>query len=64
MVISYQLFLMLINLTRHPTMPQCVFGRVLDAESLMTVRKCELVPTKGGANQPRYPLRVVECGEL
>jgi len=42
----------------------CVFGRVLDAESLMTVRKCELVPTKGGANQPRYPLRVVECGEL
>lgn len=43
-----------------------VFGRVLDdgGESMMTVRKCEAVPTKGGANQPRYPLRIIQCGEL
>ena len=40
-----------------------VFGQVME-ESMMTVRKCEAVPTKGGANQPRYPLRVVQCGEL
>mmetsp|Transcript_30761 Transcript_30761/g.55728 ORF Transcript_30761/g.55728 Transcript_30761/m.55728 type:complete len:204 (+) Transcript_30761:102-713(+) len=40
-----------------------VFGQVLE-ESMMTVRKCEAVPTKGGANQPRYPLRVIQCGEL
>lgn len=42
-----------------------VFGKVLDdGESMMTVRKCEAVPTKGGANQPRYPIRIVQCGEL
>lgn len=40
-----------------------VFGKVFD-ESMLTVRKCEAVPTKGGANQPRYPLRIVQCGEL
>ena len=41
-----------------------VFGQVLDHESMMTVRKCEAVPTKGNANQPRYPIRIVQCGEL
>lgn len=44
-----------------------VFGKVLDdagGDSMMTVRKCEAVPTKGGANQPRFPLRIVQCGEL
>lgn len=43
-----------------------VFGKVLndDGESLMTVKKMEAVPTKGGANQPRVPLRIVQCGEL
>ncbi|KAL3767737.1 hypothetical protein ACHAWU_010361 [Discostella pseudostelligera] len=44
-----------------------VFGKVLDdagGESMMTVRKCEAVPTKGGANQPRFPLRIVQSGEL
>jgi peptidyl-prolyl isomerase H (cyclophilin H) len=41
-----------------------VFGQVLGDESMMTVRKCEAVPTKGNANQPRYPIRIVQCGEL
>jgi len=44
-----------------------VFGRVLeDGDSMMTVRKCEAVPTKGsGSNdRPRIPVRIVECGEL
>mmetsp|Transcript_21847 Transcript_21847/g.60847 ORF Transcript_21847/g.60847 Transcript_21847/m.60847 type:complete len:210 (-) Transcript_21847:1521-2150(-) len=39
-----------------------VFGKVLDDESMLTVRKCEAVPLNG--TQPRLPLRVVECGEL
>ena len=44
-----------------------VFGKVLGGdggESMMTVRKIEAVPTKGNANQPRYPIRIVRCGEL
>lgn len=39
-----------------------VFGRVLDASSMLTVRKCESAPVDG--NKPRLPIRVVECGEL
>mmetsp|Transcript_14147 Transcript_14147/g.28821 ORF Transcript_14147/g.28821 Transcript_14147/m.28821 type:complete len:206 (-) Transcript_14147:148-765(-) len=41
-----------------------VFGKVLDEESMMTVRKCEAVPTSGGGNRPRIPLRISQCGEL
>lgn len=40
----------------------CVFGRVLDAPSMLTVRKCEAVPVHG--DKPRLPLRIVQCGEL
>lgn len=39
-----------------------VFGKVLDADSMMTVRKCEAVPTNG--SKPQVPLKIVECGEL
>lgn len=39
-----------------------VFGTVLDASSMMTVRKCEAVPVNGSA--PRMPLKIVDCGEL
>ena len=42
----------------------CVFGRVLDAESMLTVRKCEAVPVGAVGNRPRMPVRVVQCGEL
>ena len=41
-----------------------VFGKVLDADSMRVVRKCEAVPVSGTANRPRLPLRIVECGQL
>ena len=40
----------------------CVFGKVLDNESMLTIRKCEAAPVSG--TTPRIPLRIVECGEL
>jgi len=39
-----------------------VFGKVLDAPSMLTVRKCEAAPVDG--SKPRVPIRIVECGEL
>ena len=39
-----------------------VFGKVLDATSMLTVRKCEAAPVNGST--PRVPLKIVECGEL
>ena len=39
-----------------------VFGQVLDADSMMTVRKCEAAPVDN--SKPRIPIRIVECGEL
>jgi peptidyl-prolyl isomerase H (cyclophilin H) len=39
-----------------------VFGKVLDAESMLTVRKCEAVPVSN--QKPRIPLIISECGEL
>jgi cyclophilin family peptidyl-prolyl cis-trans isomerase len=40
-----------------------VFGKILDdANSILTVRKCEAVPTNG--TTPRIPLRISQCGEL
>jgi len=38
------------------------FGKVLDAQSMLTVRKIEAAPVDG--NKPRVPIRIVECGEL
>jgi peptidyl-prolyl isomerase H (cyclophilin H) len=40
----------------------CVFGTVLDAASMLTVRKIENTPVNG--TEPRLPIRIVECGEL
>jgi peptidyl-prolyl isomerase H (cyclophilin H) len=40
----------------------CVFGKVLDAASMLTVRKIENTPVNG--TEPRLPIRIVECGEL
>jgi peptidyl-prolyl isomerase H (cyclophilin H) len=39
-----------------------VFGKVLDAPSMLTVRKCEAVPVTD--TKPRMPIRIVQCGEL
>lgn len=42
-----------------------VFGKVLDDDSMLTMRKCEAVPVSGGGgNRPRIPVRVIQCGEL
>jgi len=40
-----------------------VFGKVLDEESLLVVRKMENVPT-GVANKPKLTVTVEQCGEL
>ena len=42
----------------------CVFGKVLDSESMLTVRKCEAVQVSGSNNKPRIPIRIVQCGEM
>lgn len=39
-----------------------VFGKVLDASSMLTVRKCEAVPVTD--TKPRMSIRIVQCGEL
>ena len=41
-----------------------VFGRLLDDESLLTVRKMENVSTTGGNNKPKLEVAVAQCGEL
>jgi cyclophilin family peptidyl-prolyl cis-trans isomerase len=40
-----------------------VFGRVLDAASLLVVRKVEHVPAAAG-NRPRVDIAIAECGEM
>jgi peptidyl-prolyl isomerase H (cyclophilin H) len=39
-----------------------VFGKVLDAQSMLTVRKIEAAPVDG--SKPKIPIRIVQCGEL
>ena len=41
-----------------------VFGRVLDDESLLLVRKIENLPSIEGTNQPKLDVIINECGEL
>jgi peptidyl-prolyl isomerase H (cyclophilin H) len=41
----------------------CVFGRVLDSSSMLTVRKIENTPVSNGT-EPRITIRIIECGEL
>lgn len=40
-----------------------VFGKVLDDESLLVVRKIENVPA-GSGNKPKLPVTIDQCGEL
>ena len=40
-----------------------VFGRVLDAASMLVVRKIENIPT-AAANRPRVDVVIAECGEM
>jgi peptidyl-prolyl isomerase H (cyclophilin H) len=41
-----------------------VFGRVMDSESMLVVRKIEAVPVASGSNRPRLDVVIAECGEL
>ena len=41
-----------------------VFGKVLDAESMLLVRKMESVPVDGQSNRPQIEVRITECGQL
>jgi peptidyl-prolyl isomerase H (cyclophilin H) len=40
-----------------------VFGKTLDASSLLVLRRIENVPT-GQLNKPKLPVVVTQCGEL
>ena len=40
-----------------------VFGRILDKESMLVIRKCENVPT-GALDKPTIPIVIEQCGEL
>ena len=41
-----------------------VFGRVMDAASMLALRKVENVPVGGPTNRPKLDCVVTECGEL
>jgi len=41
-----------------------VFGKVIDEESLLVLRKIENVPVTAGTNKPKIPVNISECGEL
>ncbi len=40
-----------------------VFGKILDQESMLVIRKCENTPT-GAQDKPTLTIRIDECGEL
>ena len=41
-----------------------VFGRVMDDEGMLLVRKVEAVPVAAGNHRPKLDVIVTECGEL
>lgn len=41
-----------------------VFGRVLDAASLLVVRKIEMLPAAPGSGKPLVDVVIAECGEM
>jgi peptidyl-prolyl isomerase H (cyclophilin H) len=41
-----------------------VFGKLLDEESLLVVRKIENVPIAAGTSKPNLPVVIEQCGEL
>ena len=41
-----------------------IFGRVLDAASLLVVRKIERLPVAAGSGRPTVDVVIEECGEL
>jgi peptidyl-prolyl isomerase H (cyclophilin H) len=41
-----------------------VFGKLIDEDSLLVLRKIENVPTAGTGNKPKLPVIIDQCGEL
>mgnify|MGYP003386600823 CR=1 FL=1 len=41
-----------------------VFGKLLDEEALLIMRKIESVPVNANNNKPKLPITVEECGEM
>mmetsp|Transcript_8558 Transcript_8558/g.11921 ORF Transcript_8558/g.11921 Transcript_8558/m.11921 type:complete len:185 (+) Transcript_8558:19-573(+) len=41
-----------------------VFGKLLDEDSLLVMRKMENVPVSAGSNNPKLPVTIDQCGEL
>lgn len=41
-----------------------VFGRLLNAESLLVARKIEAIPTHGPSNRPSVDIVIAQCGEM
>ena len=41
-----------------------VFGKIMDEESLLVVRKIENVPTAKPGDQPKMAVVIDQCGEL
>ena len=41
-----------------------VFGKLVDNESMLVLRKMEAVPTQKDTDRPIYPIKVTECGQL
>lgn len=42
----------------------CVFGRVLDADGMLIVRKVEAVPVDPKTSAPKLEVAIDECGEM
>ena len=49
--------------TAHLDGKHVVFGKILDEESILVIRKCENTPTNS-QDKPTLPIRIDECGEL
>jgi peptidyl-prolyl isomerase H (cyclophilin H) len=41
-----------------------VFGKIIDEDSLLLLRKIENIPTLSGGGQPKLPVLITQCGEL
>ncbi len=41
-----------------------VFGKIIDEDSLLVIRKIENIPVDAMKNEPKLPVVITECGEL
>ena len=59
-----QFFITTADKCEHLNGKHVVFGKVLDGDSMLLVRKIENVPVDEGSMRPKLEIRVSECGEL